>query len=213
MNTDEKLACIPRSLNPRGFNPKCALPYGLRFENVQRAMQDFLDFLGFVNQQLNTKEMPRLESFLMPANFSSMVGEYMNITIPKYCPTLAKNQYHNGHPDLIPVGVFANNAVQYSTDGIEIKASRHWSGWQGHNPESVWLVVFVFDSNTSRDKSKNIAPKPFSFQAVYAAKLTKKDWAFSGRSATSRRTITASVTQSGVQKMKANWVYEDLRKR
>jgi hypothetical protein len=40
-----------------------------------------------------------------------------------------------------------------------------------------------------------------------------KDWAFSGRSATSRRTITASVTQGGVQKMKANWVYEDLGER
>ncbi len=95
MNTDEKLACIPRSLNLNGFDPNCTLPYGLKSDHIRRAMQDFLDFLGFVNQQLNTKEMPRLESFLMPANFSSMVGEYMNVTIPKYCPTLAKNQYHN----------------------------------------------------------------------------------------------------------------------
>ncbi|MEW6287287.1 MAG: hypothetical protein AB1509_13775 [Chloroflexota bacterium] len=213
MTTAEKLACTPRPLNQNGFNPECTLPYGLKLEHVQNAMQDFLDFLGFINQQLNTKEMPRLESFLMPANFSSMVGEYMNVTIPKYCPTLVKNQYHNGHPDLIPVGVFANNAVQHSTEGIEIKGSRHLSGWQGHNPESIWLMVFVFDSNTSSDAAKKIAPKPFSFQAVYAAKLTKRDWAFSGRSATSRRTITASVTQSGVQKMKANWVYEDLGKR
>lgn len=210
MNIDEQLACIPRPLNPNGFNPNSALPYGLSPEHVQRAMQDFLDFLGFINQQLNSKDMPRLESFLMPANFSSMVGEYMNITIPRYCPTLAKNQYHNGHPDLIPAGIFANNAVQHSTEGIEIKGSRHLSGWQGHNPESVWLMVFVFDSNTSNDKLKNIPPRPFSFQAVYAAKLTKKDWAFSGRSAKSRRTITASVTQSGVRKMKANWVHEDL---
>lgn len=213
MTTAEKLACTPRPLNPNGFNPKCTLPYELELEHIQRSMQDFLDFLGFINQQLNTKEMPRLESFLMPANFSSMVGEYMNVTIPKYCPTLVKNQYHNGHPDLIPVGMFANNAVQHSTEGIEIKGSRHLSGWQGHNPESIWLMVFVFDSNTSSDASKKIVPKPFSFQAVYTAKLTKKDWAFSGRSATSRRTITASVTQSGVRKMKANWVYEDLGKR
>ena len=131
MNPDEKMACEPRSLNLNGFNPNCALPYGLMTEHIQHAMQDFLDFLGFINQQLNTKEMPRLESFLMPANFSSMVGEYMNITIPKYCPTLTKNQYHNGHPDLIPVGVFANNAVQHSTEGLEIKGSRHLSGWQG----------------------------------------------------------------------------------
>jgi len=82
MNTVEKLACIPRPLNSNGFNPNCALPYDLKTEHVQRAMQDFLDFLGFINQKLNTKEMPRLESFFMPANFSSMVGEYLNVTIP-----------------------------------------------------------------------------------------------------------------------------------
>ncbi|GAB4504678.1 MAG: hypothetical protein Fur0043_16720 [Anaerolineales bacterium] len=213
MTDSEKLACVPRPLKQSRFNPQCTLPYGLQVGHVQHAMQDFLDFLGFINQQLNGKGMPRLESFLMPANFSSMVGEYMNVTIPKYCPTLVKNQYHNGHPDLIPIGVFANNAVQHSTEGIEIKGSRHLSGWQGHNPESIWLMVFVFDSNTSSDAAKNITPKPFSFQAVYAAKLTKRDWAFSGRSATSRRTITASVTHSGVQKMRANWVYEDLSER
>lgn len=213
MTDIEKLACVPRPLKQSRFNPQSMLPYGLQVGHVQHAMQDFLDFLGFINQQLNGKGMPRLESFLMPASFSSMVGEYMNVTIPKYCPTLVKNQYHNGHPDLIPVGLFASNAVQHSTEGIEIKGSRHLSGWQGHNPESIWLMVFVFDSNTSSDVAKNIAPKPFSFRAVYAAKLTKRDWAFSGRSATSRRTITASVTQSGVQKMKANWVYEELDER
>lgn len=209
----EKLACVPHPLTKDGFNSDCDLPYGLTANHIMKSMQDFLDFLGFVNQQLNTKDMPRLESFLMPANFSSMVGEYMNITIPKYCPSLAKNQYHNGHPDLIPIGVFANNAIQHSTEGIEVKGSRRLTGWQGHNAESVWLMVFVFDSNTPAEGLIKITPKPFSFRAVYAAKLELTDWAFSGRSETSRRTITASVTKSGAQKMKANWVYEDLNKR
>lgn len=67
-------------------------------------MQGFLDFLGFVNQQLNTREIQRLETMLMPANFSSIVGEFMSANIPKYCRTLVKNRYHNGHPDLIPPG-------------------------------------------------------------------------------------------------------------
>jgi len=175
-------------------------------------MVDFIDFLGFVNQQLRSKEIPRLESFLMPANFSSMVGEFMNMTIPKYCTSLAKNGYHNGHPDLIPSDMFPDNAVQYATQGIEIKGSRHKSGWQGHNPESVWLMVFYFDSNTTNDTRKGIGPKPFRFKAVYAARLEMEDWNFSGRSATSRRTITASVNQSGAAKMKANWVFEDLNR-
>jgi hypothetical protein len=70
-------------------------------------------------------------------------------------------------------------------------------------------MVFHFDSNTSSDRRKGIAPKPFRFRGVYAAKLEKEDWNFSGRSDTSRRTITASVNKSGKEKMRTNWVYRD----
>ncbi len=207
----EEEACSPIPVNLTFLNPHCILPYGLEAKHVFWAMEEFIDFLGFVNQQLYFKGIARLESFLMPANFSSIVGEFMNMCIPKYCPALAKNQYHNGHPDLIPTGMFPSDAVQYSTEGVEIKGSRHAGGWQGHNPEAVWLMVFYFDSNTANDKNKGIGPKPFKFKAVYAAKLNKSDWNFSGRSATSRRTITASVNKNGLQKMKANWVYRDLQ--
>ena len=130
--------------------------------------------------------------------------------VEKYCSTLVKNQYHNGHPDLIPKGMFAQDAVQHAHEGVEVKGSRHASGWQGHNPESIWLMVFYFDSNTSNDQYKGIGPKPFQYKAVYAAKLNEEDWSFSGRSETSRRTITASVKKSGMLKMKANWIYKDL---
>jgi hypothetical protein len=212
-NDKETFACIPKAVNLNSFNPDCVLPYGLTTEHIHRAMNDFLDFLGFLNQQLRTKDIPRLETFLMPANFSSIVGEFINITIPKYCDNLVKNQYHNGHPDLLPQGIFPGNAIQYASDGIEVKGSRHQSGWQGHNPESVWLMVFYFDSNAPNDKQKGVEPKPFRFKGVYAAKLEQNDWNFSGRSSTSRRTITASVNKMGMQKMKANWVYEDLLER
>ena len=189
------------------FNPNCVLPFGLTPEHVRKGMQDLLNFLGFINTQLATKQIPRLESFLMPANFSSLVGEFMGAAIPKYCPTLARNAYHNGHPDLVPKGKYAKDSIQHGPEGIEIKASRHKSGWQGHNAEDVWLMVFVFDSNTSRDEGLGIDPKPFRFIKAVGARITKKDWNFSGRSKTSRRTITASVTRTGFDKMEANWIY------
>lgn len=210
MASPEVRACSATPVKQSNFNLQCKLPHGLTTAHVRRAMTDFVEFLGFINTQLNSRDMPRMETFLMPANFSSMVGEFMNMSIPKYCGTLVKNKYHNGHPDLIPAGRFPNDEVQYSNVGLEVKGSRHLSGWQGHNPEAVWLMVFCFESNTSNDQKKNIPPKSFKFTAVYAAKLKEEDWAFSGRSKTSRRTITASVTQPGVKKMKANWVYEDL---
>lgn len=208
----EAAAYIPVPIKHNGFNLDRVLPYGLATRHILQAMNDFIEFIGFINQQLRTKEIPRLETFLMPANFSSIVGEFMNMSIPKYCSSLVKNRYHNGHPDLIPTGLFPNDAVQYSTEGIEVKGSRRNSGWQGHNPEDIWLMVFHFDSNTSSDKNRNIKPKPFAFRGVYAAKLDKADWNFSGRSGISRRTITASVNQSGLQKMRMNWVYKDLSK-
>ena len=209
----EAQALVPYPAQRERLNPACQLPYELDADHVYQSMVDFVDFLGFINKQLYDREFPRFENFLMPASFSSLVGEFMNITVPKYCPTLVKNRFHNGHPDLIPPGVFPDDAVQFSHEGIEVKGSRHASGWQGHNPEEVWLMVFHFDSNTANDANKDIGPRRFRFRAVYAARLEKSDWNFSGRSETSRRTITASVNRGGVAKMKANWVYRDSGER
>lgn len=204
----DAIACQPHPVDSNGFNPNANIPYGCTTEHIRLAMNDFIDFLGFINQQLYGRGLERFETMLMPANFSSLVGEFMITSIPKYCSTIAKNQYHNGHPDLIPAEMFPNNAVQYAGEGIEVKASRYLRGWQGHNPEAIWLMVFVFDSNRPSDYVKNIQPKPFRFVKVAGAMLTKNDWSFSGRSGNSRRTITASVNNSGYQKMIANWIYQ-----
>jgi transcriptional regulator with XRE-family HTH domain len=190
------------------FNHDCILPFGLTFDHVYHAMKDFTEFLDFINRQLVSKKIPRLEEFLMAANFSSIVGEYINTSIPKYCKKLVKNRYHNGHPDLIPAGKFPDNSVQYSKDGIEVKGSRYSSGWQGHNPETVWLMIFYFDCCTARTSKKEAIQKPFYFRGAYTAKLLKSDRSYSGRSSTSRRTITASVNKEGARKMKENWIYQ-----
>jgi hypothetical protein len=151
MPSKEAAACTPIPVDPAGFNSKAQIPYGVRPQHVRKAMEEFIDFLGFINGQLNTKQIERIESFLMPANFSSMVGEFMGAAIPKHCKTVCRNKYHNGHPDMIPKGYCEGDAILHGDEGIEIKGSRHTSGWQGHNAEDVWLMVFVFDSNTSRD--------------------------------------------------------------
>jgi hypothetical protein len=200
-------ACTPAVVEPDGFNLNATLPYGLTTEHVQHAMTEFVTFLGFINLQLNSRDIPRLEAILMPANFSSMVGEFMIASIPKYCPSVVKNQYHNGHPDLIPAGRFSHDAVQYTSEGIEVKGSRYARGWQGHNPEEIWLLVFVFESNRPRDTASGISPFPFRFVEVLGGPITKSDWTPAGRSATSRRTPTAAVNDSGYRKMAANWIY------
>src|SRR5215212_5773093 len=106
-------ACAPVPIFPSAFNRKAVLPYGLTIEHLKKTMEEFLAFLGFINGQLGTKGIHRLESFMMAANFSSLVGEFMGATIPRFCPTLIKNRYHNGHPDLLPIDKFPRNAVQH----------------------------------------------------------------------------------------------------
>ncbi len=187
-----------------GFNASAIIPYRCTIEHIRLAMNEFIDFLSLINQQLEIKGIGRLETLLMPANFSSIVGEFVAASLPKYCTTLVKNHYHNGHPDLIPSNKFAENRVQYTHEGIEIKASRYLRGWQGHNPEDVWLMVFVFECSRAND----VAAIPFRFLQVAGAQLQKSDWKFSGRSTTSRRTITASVAESGYRKMMQNRIYK-----
>jgi hypothetical protein len=203
----ERAARVPEPVYPEGFNRGVDLPYGLTVEHVQRAMQEYVDFLGLINGQLHTKQFERLEAMLMPANFSSMVGEFMNSGIPKHCPTLVKNRYHNGHPDLLPAGRYEGDAAQHGTDGIEVKGSRDTGGWQGHNPEKSWLMIFVFDSNRPADILAEVPPRPFRFLAVLCAQMELEDWNFSGRSDDSRRTPTAGTDRSGTAKLRKSWIY------
>lgn len=197
---------LPIQPDQDGFNPKAVIPFGVTTAHVHAAMNDFIEFLTVIDTQLQAKEMPSLENTMMQANFSSLVGEMMAARIPKHCPTVVKNLYHNGHPDMLPAGKYPDDAAQHAgSDGIEIKASRYAQGWQGHNAEDVWLMVFVFQSGREGPKVK--ATSAFKFLLVAGALLSKADWQFAGRSETSRRTITASVKPEGAAKMMQNWIY------
>ena len=206
VNHAEAKARVPIPPDKVYLNPIAQIPYGVQPAHVFNAMRDFTKWLGLVN---GSGQVARLETMLMPANFSSIVGEFMTSTIPKYCPTITKNHFHNGHPDMIPAGMFSNDSVRHAALGIEVKASRKPSGWQGHNPEDTWLMVFMFKANRPVDEANDVPPFPFQFLKVTGAELLKDDWQFSGRSETSRRTITAAVKRSGWEKMEANWIYRD----
>lgn len=201
-------SCVPGVPIFENFNLKARIPFGVSVEQIFHSMIDFTDFLRTVDTELARKGMARLEEMLMPANFGSMVGEFITSNLPKHCPTIAKNTYHNGHPDLLPAGKYPENAAQHvGSDGIEVKASRYRKGWQGHNPEDVWLMVFVFEGGRPADARISKERTRFRFLAVYGAQLEKADWQFAGRSQTSRRTITATVLPSGYEKMAKNWIY------
>jgi hypothetical protein len=53
-------------------------------------MNEFIDFIRMVNQRMHENGTARFESILMPANFSSIVGEFMSTGIPKHCASIAR---------------------------------------------------------------------------------------------------------------------------
>jgi hypothetical protein len=132
----EVAAYAPNVVAGDGFNSDATLPFGCATAHIGQAMATCIEFLRVVNAELHAMGMVRLESLLMPANFSSVVSEFMNTRIreyentslPRYCPTRARNTYHNGQPDLVPVGEYPGDAAQYAMEGVEVKASRSLSG-------------------------------------------------------------------------------------
>jgi hypothetical protein len=195
------------NLHPRGFDHDIRLPYGLRVAEVRAAIEDIYDFLHNVNRFLTEKGWDRLEETLMAATFSGMISELVVQSLSKQSASLISNQYHNGRPDLLPRSHYPNDAALRGEEGIEVKASRHSSGWQGHNVESGWIMIFQYqlDIETQPMEQRD----PTTFVRVLLAQLKETDWSFSGRGEGSRRTITASILRSGMEKLLATPLYLD----
>jgi len=194
------------------FNPYAVLPYGLLIEQVLASLDETHRFIYALNKITYRQMGQRVEDILMPATFSGMLSEFIVRQISKHSTTLTRNLYHNGHPDLIPVSRYTANAIQYGHEGVEIKTSRYAGGWQGHNPEKVWVMIFRYhnDPRKSEQDSRPIEDhEPFQIVEVLAAELNKRDWSAQGRKAGSRRTPTASIIASGLAKLRANWVYRN----
>jgi len=88
----ERLACNPLPLDPKGFNSKVVIPYGCKIDHIRKAMVDFLDFLGFINQQLYTKQIPRFESFLIINFYFLLITKFKsNLSNDIFSPSRVSN--------------------------------------------------------------------------------------------------------------------------
>lgn len=195
------------TLHPKGWSDNVKLPYGLRASEVKAAIDDIYDFLSNINKFLVGRGWDRLEETLSAATFSGVMSELVVEGVSKRSATIVKNQYHNGRPDLVPRGHYDDDGILRGADGIEVKASRWSNGWQGHNIEDGWIMIcqYYIDRDTLPLEDR----APTRFDRIMCAQLTEGDWSFSGRSATSRRTPTASIRRSGVSLLEANAIYLD----
>lgn len=193
------------------FNPQAELPYGLKLDDIKKAMEFTYEVLNTLNKALVEKVGLRMEEIMRPNSFPDLLSTLLVAGISTYSSTLTQNRKHDGYPDLLPLDheeyKKEDYFVHHGKEGIEVKASKQGYGWQGHNPEEGWLMVFRYE--VDRETAPKEKRSPTRFVEVLAAKLEKSDWSFSGRGPGSRRTITASVNKSGVKKMRRNWIYRE----
>jgi len=193
----------PTELDPKYINPKVILPYGLTVDEVKKAVSETYRLYNGVNDFLTTSGFRPLEELLLGNSLSGILSEFLVKNIARASDSLVANLKVGGHPDLLPKGCYSSNLILKGKEGIEVKSSIRRGGWQGHNPEKCWLMVFRY----VRGKQNDGKVEPLRFVEILCAKLTKKDWTFSGRRGASRRTPTASITTSGVEKLRKNFIY------
>ena len=174
---------------------------------IALAIQQVYDILHYIDVALVNGGAERVEEFMHPANFSFMLSELIVGGLSRHCKGLIKNGYHNGHPDLLPVGVYPEDKIQYAHEGVEVKCSKNSSGWQGHNAEASWILVAVYSSDILTQPIEDRCPT--YFKNVMLARLEENDWSFAGRREGGRRTPTASIIASGFTKLKAGTLYSE----
>jgi len=186
------------------LNTAAELPYELRLEDFQMAMQDVYDFFFDVNSHLTQKGLQRLDDMLRPAIMSGVLSDMLTASLAKHSRTLRENQYFNGHPDLIVQGVYPDNAVKAGTDGVEIKTTRKTGGAvDTHGAREQWMCVFVYAVDTETQPATN--REPMRFTEVYLGHVTTDDFRRNARGELGTR--TATLHADGIKKLRENWIF------
>lgn len=192
-----------RTLDSDYVNHATTLPYGLTVAQVAEGVAETYRLYDGINRFLASSGFRPLEELLLGNSLSGLVSELLVKNIARVSTTLIANKKVGGHPDLLPKDKYPSGSVLKTTDGIEVKTSQQRGGWQGHNPEDCWVMVFRYKVGAQPDKST----VPVTFTEMMCAKLLKEDWSFSGRKGASRRTPTASIKSSGVEKLRTSFLY------
>jgi hypothetical protein len=195
-----------QTVKPSAFNPGAEYPFSLRQNDFEIAMQDVYDFLHDVNGLLLEKGLHRLEEMLRGAALSGTFSDMLRDSLAKHARGLVRNMYHNGHPDLIQRGAYANDSVQSGELGIEVKSTKKPGGAVDlHGPRDHWMCVFVYLADHETEPARE--RRPTRFTEVYLAKVEESDFRINKRGR--RGTPTATLHAQGLEKMRPKWIYLD----
>jgi hypothetical protein len=187
-------------------NALAQLPFQLRREDFEIAMQDVYDLFYDVNTGLLDKGLERLDDFLRPAIMSGLLSDLLTASIAKHARTLTQNSYFNGHPDLVVKGVYADDAVKAGTEGVEIKTTRKSGGAvDTHGARDQWMAVFVYHVDTTTEPARD--RRAMTFTELYLGKVVIADFRKNVRGELGTR--TATLHREGILKLRSNWIYRE----
>ena len=187
------------------FNLQADLPYQLRSDDFQLAMQDVYDLLFDINASLVGRGLRRIEEIVRSAILSGILSDALSTSLARHARVLTLNRYHNGHPDLIPEGLYPNDAVQAGEEGVEVKATKGGGAVDTHGARAAWLCVFRYTVDSQTEPAVERAPTRII--EILLAKLSLDDFRRNPRSELGTR--TASPNRNGIAKLRANWVYRE----
>jgi hypothetical protein len=183
------------------FNRKANLPFQLRLEDFEIAMQDVYDLVYDVNTGLLEKGLERFDDFLRPAIMSGLLSDLLTASLAKHSRTLTQNTYFNGHPDLVVKGVYPNDAAKAGTEGVEIKTTRKTGGAvDTHGARNQWMAVFVYNIDNVTEPARE--REPMSFTEIYLAQVSVEDFRKNPRGELGTRTTT--LHREGILKLRQN---------
>ena len=195
---------VRQTVDRNAFNQAAVLPFELRLNDFEIAMQDVYDFFYDVNVLFQRKGLPRLDDDLRPAIMSGMLSDMLTASLAKHARSLTQNKYFNGHPDLIVQGRYPNDAIRAGADGVEIKTTRKAGGAvDTHGAREQWMCVFVYDVDKTTEPAED--RKPMTFTEVYLGQVAIEDFRRNERGDLGTR--TATLDRNGILKLRASWVY------
>lgn len=198
------MAVVRNTIERTKFNKRAVLPYKLRQQDFEMAMQDVYDFFFDVNDGLVERGLQRLDDMLRPAIMSGLLSDMLTSSLAKHSRSLTVNCYHNGHPDLVVKGVYPEDRVKAGSEGVEVKTTRkHGGAVDTHGARDQWMCVFVYDVDAVTEPAKD--RKPMSFLEVYLGRVSVADFRKNPRGELGTR--TATLHREGIEKLRKNWIY------
>lgn len=192
----------------RYWNTEAELPYGVTPNDFRESITETYQIYGDICEYLLEENHGRIETLIRANNaLSDLIGNIATEALAEESDALTHNEKDDGWPDLLSVDHYDDYEVMYGEEGIETKCSQSSGGWNAHNNEAGWFVIFRYDRGDPDVSAEDM--EPVRFTQILVSHLEEDDWKHSGRSSESRRTITSYVQESGMNKLRANPVYED----